>query len=139
MSAAAPPSLLLCFYYAFLFASTALGYGYPYPVWGVVLTGPWARAAVAGDCLVLLHIVLGCWRAQRLSWFLLLGYNAFELLSLGVTLAVLGPGELEPFVQGISLEGFYATAGLSAALMIAITALAVRRREAFTNRDLYLF
>ncbi len=139
MSPTRPPSLLLCFYYGFLLVTTALGYGYPYPLWGAVLTGGWAKAAVVADCLVLLHIALGCWRAQRLSWFLLLGYNAFELLSLGVSLAVLGPAELEPFVQGVSMEAFYWTVGLSAALMIAMTALAVRRRGSFVNRDIYLF
>lgn len=135
-----PPSLLLCFYYGFLLLSTGLAWGYPYPLFGVLLDGVAARAAVLLDCLVLVHIVLGAWKAQRLTWHLILAYNGFNLASLGATLALLGPAGLAPVLGDLtSLRAFYVGVSVSAAAMAAITFHAWRLRDRFVHRDPFLF
>jgi len=135
-----PPSLLLCFYYAFLLLSTGLAWGFPYPLFGVLLGGVAGKAAVLLDCLVLIHIVIGAWKAQRLSWFLMLAYNGFNLASLGVCLALLGAEELAPLLgDPASLRAFYVGAALSAGAMAALTLHAWRLRERFANRNPLLF
>lgn len=135
-----PPSWVLVLYYTFLLVTTGLSYGYPYPLFGVLLTGGWARAAFVADCLVLLHIVLGVWKAQRLTWYLLLCYNAFELVSLLLDLVRLDPKDLaQAFGGDVSVRAFYAGALIGSGLMILATAHAIRLRHAFSNRDPYLF
>jgi len=140
MSRRRPVSWLLGVYYGFLLLATALAYGLPYPLFGVMLPGRAAQAAVILDCLVLLHLLVGIWKGQRLSWYLLLGYNAFNLASLGLSLIVLSPDELLPLVGEISsLRAFYGGAAVSAAAMVAITIYAIRLRPYFDDPNPFLF
>ncbi|HSH68385.1 MAG TPA: hypothetical protein VK997_00610 [Deferrisomatales bacterium] len=134
-----PPSRVLCLYYGFLLLTTALSHGLPYPLFGVMLTGHAATGALALDCLLLIHIVVGVARAQRLTWYLLLGYNAVNLLSLLVTLAVLTPGELDPLLgDTVPSPSFYTGVGLAVVAMLVATAYAVRARHRFHNTSPYL-
>jgi hypothetical protein len=131
---------VLCLYYGFLLLTTALSHGLPYPLFGAVLTGPVATVALAVDCLLLIHIVVGVARAQRLTWYLLLGYNAVNLLSLLVTLAVLPAGELSSLLGGADPSpAFYAGVGLAVIALLVATAYAVRARARFHNPSPYLF
>lgn len=134
------PSLLLCLYYGFLLVTTALSYGYPYPLFGWLLDGLAARVAIAVDCLVLLHIVVGVWKAQRLSWYLLIGYNLFELASLAATLLLLGPSQFaSAYSEQITTGSFYTGALVAAAVMALVTLHAFRRKASFRNKNPYLF
>jgi len=140
MSVRRPTSWLLCVYYGFLLLTTALAYGLPYPLFGALLPGAAARIAVVADCLLLVHILVGIWKGQRLSWFLLLAYNAFNLASLGLSLVVLTPEDLAPLVGEISsLRAFYGGAAVSAAAMAAITLQAIRLRPRFDDPNPFLF
>lgn len=140
MTSGRPASLGLLGYYVFLLLLTALSYGDPYPIFGVLLGGAWARAAVVADCLVLIHIVAGVWKAQRLSWHLLLGYNLFELASLAVTLLHLGPADLQSLGAGdLSTGAFYSGVLVAAGAMVVATVYAFRLRDRFDNRSPWLF
>lgn len=140
-SAAPPPSRVLCLYYGFLLLTTALSYGLPYPLFGMMLTGTAATAVLAVDCLLLIHIVVGVARAQRLTWYLLLGYNGVNLASLLITLAVLTPGELGALLGDVEVapSSFYVGVSLAVIAMLAATAYAVRIRDRFHNPSPYLF
>ncbi|MHB8763996.1 MAG: hypothetical protein ACYDA8_06630 [Deferrisomatales bacterium] len=140
MTGRRPASGLLLAYYAFLLLTTGAAHGRPYPLFGVLLPPGWSEAVLVADCLVLLHILVGVWKAQRLTWCLLLGYNAFELLSLAVTLVRLAPGDLAVLAGSAdSVSALYVGVVVSAALMGAITAHALRRRGDFWDRSPYLF
>ena len=131
---------MLCVYYGFLLLTTALSYGLPYPLFGMMLTGVAATAVLAVDCLLLIHIVVGVARAQRLTWYLLLGYNAVNLLSLLVTLAVLTPGELGALLgDTVPSPSFYTGVSLAVIAMLMATAYAARARARFHNPSPYLF
>ena len=135
-----PLSWSLCAFYSFLLFATALSYGSPYPVFGEVFTGRAANAAVLMDCLILLHILIGVWKAQRLSWYLLLSYNGFELASLAATVFRLGAEGLAR-VAGEETSPQAVQTGavvLGAALAIA-TLHAVKLRNAFRNPNPFLF
>lgn len=135
-----PVSWLLCAYYGFLLLATAAAYDLPYPLFGVMLPGRAAQAAVIVDCLVLVHLLVGIWKGQRLTWFLLLAYNAVNLASLGLSLAVLTPEELAPLVGEISsLRAFYGGAAVSSVAMAAITLYAIRLRARFDDLNPFLF
>lgn len=139
-SAMSPPSRVLCLYYGFLLVTTALSHGLPYPLFGVMLDGFAGTAALVVDCLLLIHIVVGVARAQRLTWFLLLAYNAVNLLSLFVTLAVLTPGELDAVMgDSVPSSAFYIGLSLAVIAMLVATAYAARTRDRFHNPSLYLF
>ncbi len=134
------PSPFLCAYYGFLLITTALSYGHPYPLFGWMLSGVAARVAIVADCLLLLHIVVGVWKAQRLSWYLLVGYNVFELASLAASLLFLEPAAFASLVgDGFSTGSFYAGALIEGAAMAVITLYAFRRRDVFWNTNPYLF
>jgi hypothetical protein len=140
MSGRRPASWLLFAYYGFLLLSTALAYGVPYPLFGILLPGVTARIAVVLDCLVLVHILVGVWKGQRLTWYLIFAYNGFNLASLGLSLAVLSPADLAPLVGEISsLRSFYVGVAVSAAAMAAITYHAFRRRPRFQDVNPFLF
>jgi len=133
------PSWGLCFYYGFLLLTTALSHGLPYPVFGAVLTGPAATAALVVDCLLLIHIILGVARAQRLTWYLILGYNSINLASLLVTLLVLSPVELGVLLGGSEPDpAFYRSVVLAALAMLAATAYVARARGRFSNSNPFL-
>ncbi len=139
-SAAPPPSRVLCLYYGFLLLTTALSHGMPYPLFGAMLTGHAATAALVVDCLLLIHLVVGVARAQQLTWYLLLGYNAVNLLSLLVTLVVRSPGELSALLGSTEpTPSFYTGVGLAVIAMLVATAYAVRARHRFHNPSPYLF
>ncbi len=140
MTVRRPASWALLLYYLFLLLTTASTYGSPYPLFAWLLEPPAAKAAVVADCLALVHIVVGVTKGQRLTWYLLLGYNAFMLASLGVSLAAIPAEQLLPAVSAPGPAGeFYAACGVAAAAMAAVTVLAVRLRPAFADPDPFLF
>jgi len=139
-ASSARPSRGLCLYYAFLLVTTALSHGLPYPFFGAVLTGHAATAALVLDCLLLIHILVGILRAQRLTWYLLLAYNGLNLASLLITLAVLSPEQLADLLGTPEpMPGFSAGVALAVLAMLAATAYAVRARTRFQNPSPYLF
>ncbi len=135
-----PASFALLFYYVLLFLSTASAYRKPYPVFAWVLRGAPARAAVVLDCLVLVHIVVGIVRAQRLTWYLVLAYNALQMGSLAVGLHTWPLSDLAAelgFRQGAgTLETALWISGLTTAVA---SAYAVHRRAAFWDPNPFLF
>ncbi len=140
MSDRGPASWALCLYYCFLLLTTALSYRIPYPLFGALLLGQKANGAVVADCLILLHIVIGIWKAQALTWYLLLVYNGFELASLGVTLLRLGTDGIASAAGAeVSPQAVQTGIVIGAASMAVVTAYAAKLRRAFQNRSPFLF
>ncbi|WP_025323841.1 hypothetical protein [Deferrisoma camini] len=135
-----PASFALLFYYFLLLVSTAAANGSPYPFFAWVFEGTAARIAVVLDCLVLIHIVVGVLKAQRLTWWILLVYNAVQLASVAVGLWAWPMDELAlAFGFEDATGSLVSVLAVSALAMAVATAYAWRLRDAFWDENPYLF
>lgn len=126
--------------YLFFFLLTMSTFGHPFPFFGTIYQGRAAETLVFIDSLICLYLFLGLMKRQTLTWYLLLGYNAFELVNTLTNLFWITSAELEKLVgdkvdpQGIMMSNI--------SVMVAILLLSgfiYKHREYFTNRSWYLF
>lgn len=126
--------------YLFFFLLTMSTFGHPFPFFGTIYQGRAAEALVFVDSLICLYLFLGLMKRQTLTWYLLLGYNAFELVNTLTNLLWITSAELEKLVgdkidpQGIMMSNI--------SVMVAILLLSgfiYWHRGYFTNRSWYLF
>lgn len=126
--------------YLFFFLLTMSTFGHPFPFFGTIYQGRAAEILVFVDSLICLYLFLGLMKRQKLTWYLLLGYNAFELVNTLANLFLISSAELEKVVgDKVDPQGIIAS---NISVMIAILLLSgfiYRHREYFTNRSLYLF
>jgi hypothetical protein len=126
--------------YLFFFLLTMSTYGHPFPFFGVIYQGRIAETLVFTDSLICLYLFLGLMKRQNLTWYLLLGYNAFELVNTLTNLFLINVADLEKIVgDKIDPQGVMAS---NISVIVAILLLSVfifRHREYFTNRSWYLF
>lgn len=125
--------------YLFFFLLTISSYGQPIPFFGVIYQGKTAGVLVFLDSLFCLYLFLGLMKRQSLTWYLLLGYNTFELVNTLTNLLVITSAELEKIVG----EKVYPPELLASniSVMVAILLLSgfiFRQRSFFTNRSKYL-
>ena len=126
--------------YLFFFMLTVSSFGQPIPFLGVIYHGTTAGVLVFFDSLICLYLFLGLMKRQNLTWYLLLGYNAFELVNTLINLLVITSAELEKVVgEKIDSPGLFAS---NISVMVAILLLSgfiSFQRDYFTNRSKYLF
>jgi len=131
---------LLCGLYLFFFLLTLSSYGRPVPFFGAIYQGKTAYALVFLDSMTCLYLFLGLMKRQSLTWYLLLGYNTFELVNTLTNLLAISPDELEKIVgKKIDFSGLLVS---NISVMVAILLLSgyiFRQRNSFTNRSKYLF
>ena len=126
--------------YFFFFMLTVSSYGQPLPFFGTVSGGRTAAVLVFFDSLTCLYLFLGIMKRQRLTWYLLLGYNTFELANTLTCLFVLPPAELEIIAGGqVDSPGFIAGNIIVIAAILLLSGVIFRQRNVFTNRSKYLF
>lgn len=126
--------------YLFFFMLTVSSYGQPMPFFGVIHHGGVAGTLVFFDSLICLYLFLGLMKRQLLTWFFLLGYNAFELVNTLTNLLLITPAELEKIV-GEPVDSHELLVG-NISVMLAILLLSgfiFFHRNYFTNRSKYLF
>jgi len=126
--------------YLFFFLLTVSSYGHPIPFFGAIYHGRAAGVLVFFDSLICLYLFLGLMKRQTLTWYLLLGYNAFEVVNTVTNLLMISTGELEKVVgEKVDTSGLFAS---NISVIIAILLLSgfiFRHRSYFTNRSKYLF
>jgi hypothetical protein len=126
--------------YLFFFLLTFSSYGQPVPFFGAIYQGKTAYALVFLDSIICLYLFLGLMKRQSLTWYLLLGYNAFELVNTLTNLLVITPAELEKIVgKKVDFHGLLAS---NISVMVAILLLSCfifRQRNSFSNSSKYLF
>ena len=119
---------------------TVSSYGQPIPFFGAIYHGTTAGVLVFIDSLICLYLFLGLMKRQNLTWYLLLGYNAFELMNTLINLLVITSAELEKVVgEKIDSPGLLVS---NVSVMVAILLLSgfiSFQRGYFTNRSKYLF
>jgi hypothetical protein len=126
--------------YLFFFMLTVTSYGQPIPFFGVIYHGRIAEALVLFDSLISLYLFLGLMKRQKLTWYLLLGYNAFEVVNTLVNLLLITPAELEKVI-GLKIDqsGLLSSNISVIVAILLLSGFIVHHRNFFTNRSKYLF
>jgi len=126
--------------YLFFFLLTVSSYGHPIPFLGAIYHGRTAGVLVFIDSLICLYLFLGLMKRQRLTWYLLLGYNAFETVNTLTNLMVITSADLEKVIgEQVDSAGLL-TSNISVIVAILLlSGFIFRQRSYFTNRSKYLF
>ena len=131
---------LLTGLYAFFFLVTFSTVGHPFPFMGRIYTGTVAQTLVFIDSLICLYLVIGLVKRQYLTWFLLIGYNFFEIGNTIVNLTAITPAELERVAgESINQEALLVNNIIVALTILLLTQFIYRHKAYFTNRRLLLF
>jgi hypothetical protein len=119
---------------------TVSSYGHPIPLLGTIYHGTIAGLIVFFDSLLCLYLFLGLMKRQNLTWFLLLGYNAFEVVNTLINLLTITPAELEIIVgEKVDPAGLLSS-NLSVILaLLLLSGFIFSQRDYFINRSKYLF
>lgn len=136
-----PPAMtLISGMYLFLFLLTVSSYGQPLPFFGAIYRGMPAGTLIFFDSLLCLYLFLGLMKRQRLTWYLLLGYNAFEVVNTLTNLLFITPAELEKIVgKKVDTTGLLAGNVCVIVAVLLISCYVFRQRGYFGNRSKYLF
>lgn len=126
--------------YLFLLLMTIMSYGQPVPLFGQLLEGTAARIFIVVDSLVCLHLFLGLWKRQLLTWRLLLVYNGYEVLNTLINLWLVPHKELERLLERqINPSAMLLSNLMTVGIVAWITWVIWKQRPQFTNRSPYLF
>lgn len=126
--------------YLFFFMLTMSTFGHPFPFMGAVHFGRMAEALVFIDSIICLYLFLGIMKQQTMTWYLLIGYNTFEVINTLVNLRFIRATDLEKIAgQPVDPQGL-AINNISVIIaIILLTAFIYKHRECFSNRSKYLF
>jgi hypothetical protein len=126
--------------YLFFFTLTVTSYGQPVPFFGKIYQGTAAGVLVFIDSIICLYLFLGLMKRQNLTWYLLLGYNFYEVMNTVTNLLVITSAELEKAVgEKVDSHGLL-TSNLSVVVAILLlSGFIFRQRGSFTNRSWFLF
>jgi hypothetical protein len=131
---------LLTGLYLFFFLVSVSTFGNPFPFMGRIYTGMPAKVLVFADCLVCLYLFLGIMKRQLLTWYLLIGYNLFEVCNTIVNLNYISLGELERVIGArVQKDALWVNNIASALAILLLTQFIYRHKDYFTNRRKYLF
>jgi hypothetical protein len=126
--------------YLFFFMLTVSSYGQPIPLLGIMYRGTTAEMLVFFDSLVCLYLFLGLMKRQQLTWYLLLGYNTFEVVNTLTNLLFITTSELENIVGNkVDTSGLLASNITVIVAVLLLSGAIFRQRINFTNRSRYLF
>ncbi len=134
------PLVLLGGLYLFFFLLTMSTFGHPFPFLGTVFTGRPAEALVFVDSMICLYLFLGIMKNQRLTWYLLLAYNGFEIANTLTNLFLISPADIEKLAgRPVDSHALLVNNISVAAAVFLLTLFVYRHRGLFTNRSNYLF
>ena len=132
--------VMLAGLYLFLLLMTLMSYGQPVPFFGQILEGRFGQIFIILDSLLCLHLFLGLWQRQRLTWYLLLIYNGYEVLNTLVNLWLVPRNELERILERpVDPQGMLASNLVTVGIVLWISLVIWKQREQFHNRSPYLF
>ena len=132
-------TLLAAAYFSFLLL-TASTYGDPFPFMGRFYTGRPAEALVLADSLISLYLCLGILKQQRLTVWLLLGYNLLDIANACVNLALIPAADYARLAQvAVPEDELRLNTFVAATVLMLLNAYVLRNRRHFVNRSPYLF
>ena len=126
--------------YVFFLLLTVSSYGYPFPFMGKFYPGRAGDCLVFADSMISLYLCIGILKRQRLTVWLIIGYNLLDIGNALVNLALIPAAEYARVSdQPVPQEGVLANTLVAALLLMLLNAYVYRRRQLFTNRSPYLF
>lgn len=126
--------------YLFFFMLTMSTFGHPFPFLGAIHLGRMAEALVFIDSMICLYLFLGIMKQQTMTWYLLIGYNTFEVINTLVNLRFIHAADLEKIAgQPVDPQGLAINNISVIVAIILLTAFIYKHRECFSNRSKYLF
>lgn len=132
--------VLLSGLYLFLFLLTISTYGSPLPFMGTIFEGRTAQILVFADSLVSLYLFLGLMKRQRLTWYLLMGYNVFEIINTAVNLLKITAAQVEKIAgQPVDANGLLVNNLFVVTVIILLTIFIYRQKSYFNNNSPYIF
>ena len=131
---------LLAALYLFFLLVSASTFGNPYPLFGQIQSGQTARFLVLADSVFCLYLFLGVLKRQRLTWYLLLGYNLLQMGNTICNLYCIPLAEIEALTGSqVSRDALWTNNIAAALAMLLLTQYIFRHRDFFPNRSRYLF
>ena len=132
--------ILLGGLYLFFFMLTMSTFGHPFPFMGTILLGRSAETIVFVDSMICLYLFLGVMKRQRLTWYLLIVYNCFEIVNTLINLKFISAAEVEKIAgQPVDPRGLVVNNISVVIAIILLTIFIYRQRAYFSNRSNYLF
>jgi len=126
--------------YLFFFLLTISTFGHPFPFMGTILLGKPAEALVFVDSMICLYLFLGLMKRQRLTWYLLIAYNCFEIANTLINLRYISAADVEKIAgKPVDPQALLVNNISVVVAIILLTIFIYRHREFFNNRSNYLF
>jgi hypothetical protein len=126
--------------YLFFFLLTMSTFGHPFPFMGTILQGKPAEALVFVDSMICLYLFLGLMKRQRLTWYLLIAYNFFEIANTLTNLTLISAADVEKIAgKPVDPQALLVNNISVVVAIILLTIFICRHREFFNNRSNYLF
>ena len=126
--------------YLFFFLLTMSTFGHPFPFMGTILLGKPAEALVFVDSMICLYLFLGLMKRQRLTWYLLIAYNCFEIANTLINLRYISSADVEKIAgKPVDPQALLVNNISVVVAIILLTIFIYRHREFFNNRSNYLF
>lgn len=126
--------------YLFFFMLTMSTFGHPFPFMGSILKGRPAEVLVFVDSMICLYLFLGLMKRQRLTWYLLIAYNCFEIANTLVNLRFISAADVEKIAgKPVDAEALLVNNISVVVAIVLLTIFIYRHREFFNNRSNYLF
>jgi len=126
--------------YLFFFLLTMSTFGHPFPFMGTILQGKPAEVLVFVDSMICLYLFLGLMKRQRLTWYLLLAYNCFEIANTLINLNFITANDVEKIAgQPVDPQALLVNNISVIVAIILLTIFIYRHRQYFNNRSNYLF
>jgi len=126
--------------YLFFFLLTMSTFGHPFPFMGMIMQGKPAEALVFVDSMICLYLFLGLMKRQKLTWYLLIAYNCFEIANTLINLNRITASDVEKIAgQPVDPQALMVNNISVVVAIILLTIFIYRHREFFNNRSNYLF
>ncbi|HBG04037.1 MAG: hypothetical protein A2075_22480 [Geobacteraceae bacterium GWC2_58_44] len=126
--------------YLFSLLLAVSNYGHPFPFMGRFCQGGAGERLVFGDSIICLYLFLGILKRQRLTVWLLIGYNLLDICNACVNLALIPVGAYAQLAGTPIPEAELRFSTIGAALLLILLSVYVfGNRRHFNNSSPYLF
>lgn len=126
--------------YLFSLLLALSSYGDPFPFLGRFYSGGAGQVLVFADSMICLYLFLGILKRQRLTVWLIMGYNLFDILNAWVNLTLIPAPAYAQLAGAPIVESELRSNTIAAALVLVFISVYVfANRRHFTNRSPYLF
>jgi hypothetical protein len=132
------PALAVFYLFSLLLAASNLDA--PFPFMGRIYRGGASEWLGFADAMMSLYLCIGILKRQRLTFWLVIGYNLLDICNALVNLAVIAPREYARLAEApIPQEELRINTFGAILFLLLITLCLFRNRREFSNSSPYLF